>query len=44
VPGNKAAGIGRPEAGKGSGHEASGDSEGSIGHNKGGDEPQTTPK
>jgi hypothetical protein len=39
LPGNKAAGIGRPDAGKGNGDEPSGDPEGSIGHNKGGDEP-----
>lgn len=39
LPGNKAAGIGRPDAGKGNGDEPSGDPEGSIGKNKGGDEP-----
>lgn len=38
-PGNSLSGTGRPDAGSGNGNEPSGDPEGSIGHNRGGDEP-----
>lgn len=38
-PGNSAYGTGKPDAGGGNGDEPSGDPAGSIGHNRGGDEP-----
>ena len=41
-PGNSSFGTGKPDAGGGNGDEPSGDPEGSIGHNNGGDEATTS--